>query len=135
MVGRPLILCVDERREALFVRKMLLEQFGCDVVTADDAHQGLIAATHQKIDLVIIDYHLTVAGNGEHLARDLRACRPGLPLIMLTGDPTVPESAKSSVDATLIKGFIDPSDLLATIQKLLPGASVRQPRRVSQRTA
>jgi hypothetical protein len=50
-----------------------------------------------------------------------------MPLIMLTGDPAIPETAKASVDAVLIKGASNPSDLLATIQKLLPNATVRQP--------
>jgi len=128
MSARPRILCVDDRQDSLLVRKLLLEQFGCDVLVAADAPSCLIAATRGEADLVVIDYHLAGGAMGDDLAKDIRACSPELPLIMLTGDPAIPEAAKASVDAVLIKGVSNPSDLLATIQELLPNATLRQPR-------
>ena len=128
MSRRPRILCVDDRQESLLVRKMLLEQFGCEVMVVTDAPACLHAATHDEVDLVVIDYHLAEGPKGDELAKDIRAHRPQMPLIMLTGDPAIPETAQASVDAVLIKGTSNPSDLLATIQKLLPNATVRQPR-------
>jgi hypothetical protein len=47
---------------------------------------------------------------------------------MLTGDPKIPASARASVDAVFIKGANDPSDLINTIQQLLPEANLRRPR-------
>lgn len=129
MAGRqPRILCLDDQTANLLVRKTLLEQFGCVVVAVHDAQSCLTAATHEPFDLVLIDYHLGETVTGEDVARDLRVCMPGLMLVMLTGDPKIPESAKKSVDAVLIKGSTNPADLLRTIQELLPDCTIRQHR-------
>ncbi|QNI30884.1 response regulator [Alloacidobacterium dinghuense] len=129
MAGRqPRILCLDDQPANLLVRKMLLEQFGCEVVTVLDAQSCLAAATHEPFDLALIDCHLGETVTGEDVARDLRVCVPGLVLVMLTGDPQIPESAKKSVDAVLIKGSTNPEDLLRTMQELLPDCAIRQPR-------
>ena len=132
--SNPRILCVDDRREALVVRKALLEQFGCDVVVAYDPDQALRKVAEQDIDLAIVDYHLAWGAQGDDLAKDLRSVRPQMALIMLTGDPALPDEAKATVDAVLIKGVSNPSELLATIQKLLPEANLHQPRSGSAKT-
>ena len=127
MLRKPRIVCVDDRQDSLAVRKRLLEQFGYDVVAVTYAQDCLLAVTRQEVDLVIIDYHLSGGIKGDELAHDIRTCRSEVPLIMLTGDPAVPEKAKASVDAVLIKGMSNPTDLLALIQTLLPHTTIRQP--------
>lgn len=122
---KPQILCLDDRPDNLRIRKMLLERFGCDVVTVSEAQECLRIATSVKFDLILLDYHLGSSINGEDIANDLRSCTPDVPLIMLSGDPNIPESAKRSVDAVLIKGQSNPGDLLRTIQLLLPGYDLR----------
>ncbi|HZD47108.1 MAG TPA: response regulator [Silvibacterium sp.] len=125
---RPKILCLDDQPANLQIRKLLLEQFGCEVVTVHDAQSCLLAATHEVFDLAIIDYHLAERTTGEDVARDLRACVPGMRLVMLTGDPRLPESAEQSVDAVLRKGSSSPKDLFRLIEELVPGTTL-QPRR------
>ncbi len=104
---------------------MMLEQFGCIVVTATDHRSALQRASETPIDLVVIDYHLARGETGEEIAHDLRVMFPQLPLIMLTGDWKLPQSAIDSVDAVLIKGMSDPRALLELIRKLLPKADLR----------
>jgi CheY-like chemotaxis protein len=117
---KPKILCVDDQAENLRVRAMLLEQFGCDVVEAQDHQSALRAITEDGIDLLVIDYHLAEGVTGEEIARDVRVIRPELPLIMLTGDSKLPDSAARCVDAVLIKGVSNPRALLELIEKLVP---------------
>ncbi len=128
MPCRPRILCVDDREDGLAVRKRLLQQFGCDVLTASNAAESLLLISSQHVDLAIIDYHL-IGETGDSLAKQLRASRPELPLIMLSGDVNLPEAATVCVDAVFIKGISNPSDLLFMIQELLPDANIRAPRR------
>ncbi len=128
MPKKPLILCVDDRADSLVVRKRLLEQFGCEVISVGDAQSGLEAVRKHVIDLVLIDYHLGKGASGEDLARAIRRLHPKLPMIMLTGDPQFPDSARETVDAVLIKGASSPVDMLDLIQDLLPDAEVRQRR-------
>ncbi|MGC1784986.1 MAG: response regulator [Acidobacteriaceae bacterium] len=123
----PRILCLDDHEHNLRIRKMLLEQFGCDVTPVTSAQECLRAATGSAFDLVLLDYHLGgKETNGEDVAKDLHACLPNVPLIMLTGDPDIPDSARTCVDALLIKGESNPGDLLRTIQFLLPGYDLRE---------
>jgi CheY-like chemotaxis protein len=118
------IICVDDKPENLLVRKLLLEQFGCDVTAVSDGPTGLRAFEEKSFDLALIDYHLTREMDGEQLARAVRAQYPKTPLIMLTGDPRIPDSARESVDVVLLKGATGPRDLLEIIQALIPGATL-----------
>jgi CheY-like chemotaxis protein len=122
----PKILCLDDRVDNLRIRKMLLEQFGCDVVIVTSGQECIQAATTEPFDLVLLDYHLDTEMDGEQVAKDLHASNPSVPLVMLTGDPSIPETAKACVDAVLIKGESNPGDLLRTIQSLLPDYDLRE---------
>jgi CheY-like chemotaxis protein len=131
LAKKPKILCVDDQVENLRVRAMLLEQFGCEVVLAQDHQSTLREVTEGGIDLIVIDYHLANGQTGEEVARDVRVLRPQLPLIMLSGDAKLPESASRIVDAVLIKGASDPKELLGLIERLVPGAELRPRRSLS----
>jgi CheY-like chemotaxis protein len=130
---RPRILCIDDRTENLRIRTVLLEQFGCDTIAVNDHQSALRVVAETEIDLLVIDYHLAYGETGEEIARDVRAMRPQIPLIMLTGDARLPQSACECVDAVLVKGASSPGALLDTIQRLLPGAVLKPRRPVSIR--
>ncbi len=125
---KPVILCIDDQAENLKIRTLLLEQFGCDTVSAPDHQSALRAMAEQRIDLLLIDYHLAEGQTGEDIARDIRVISPSTPLVMLTGDAKVPESVSECVDAVLTKGASGPREVLETIERLLPGTRLR-PRR------
>ena len=123
----PRILCVDDREHHTQLRKAFLEHSGCEVIAVLDARSALRELTGQgKFDLALVDYHLGTTTNGADLARDNRTILPTLPMIMLTGDPTVPDSEKSTVDLWLIKGHNSPAELLAAIERLIPGKTLRR---------
>lgn len=121
---RPRILCLDDQPSNLLIRKALLEQFGCEVTAVGDAQSCLTAATRQSFDLALLDYHLGGETTGADVADDLRICAPGMILVMLTGDPRIPESARKSVDAVLTKGSSCPEDLFKMIEEFLPDCVV-----------
>lgn len=125
MASKPKILCVDDQAVNLRIRTMLLQQFGCETIAVEDHHSALRALNDAKVDLVLIDYRLAGDSTGEELARDIRVIEPKLPLVMLTGDPSLPDSVRECVDAVLIKGASNPRDLLDTIRKLLPDAALK----------
>lgn len=127
---KPVILCIDDQVENLKIRTMLLETFGCNTIAVHDHRSALRVLSDQHVDLLLIDHHLADGETGEEIARDVRVMRSDLPLVMLTGDAKLPDSARQIVDAVIVKGASDPRLLLDTIQRLLPGASIR-PRRES----
>ncbi len=100
------------------------------MVTVTDSSSCLRTVAQETFDLVLLDYHLAEEITGEDVARDISALLPEMPLVMLTGDPKLPDSARESVDAVLVKGSNGPRELLDTIQELLPGRPMK-PRRES----
>ena len=125
MSGKPTILCVDDQPTNLQIRAMMLEQFGCRALTASDHRSALQIIAEEAVDLAIIDYHLANGETGEDVARDVRVMRPRLPIIMLTGDSRLPQSACEAVDVVLIKGAANPRTLFELIEKLLPDAALK----------
>jgi CheY-like chemotaxis protein len=128
MKKTPRILCLDDKPANLLVRKRLLEQFGCEVVAVHTSQACLQAATQEHFDMAFLDYHLAEGPTGEDVAHDLRVCAPDVVLVMLTGDPGLPESAVRSVDAVLTKGLSGPEQLLQLIKDLVPDCALK-PRR------
>ena len=90
MPGKPRVLCVDDQETNLTIRTLLLQRFGCDTIAVADHHSALKALTEDQVDLMLIDYHLAGNTTGEEIARDVRALRPEIPLVMLTGTPGFP---------------------------------------------
>ena len=113
------ILCIDDREVNLSIRKHWLECQGYEVVGVTNVQSALHEAARDHFDLVLIDYHLSGSMTGSELAQDLRVICPNVPLVILTGDPTVPESARVGVDRWLIKGQNTTSELLETIRQLI----------------
>jgi len=111
------VLCVDDQEAGLEIRKLLLESLGYSVIIAATGAEALAAVRREPVDLVILDYRLADA-TGEEVARELKRDHPNLPILLLSGFPSVPESARAVVDAFIVKG--DPTDaFLRTIESLL----------------
>jgi CheY-like chemotaxis protein len=100
-----------------------------------DADASLHADTHESFDLALLDYHLGGGMTGGDVAHDLRSRAARMPLVIWTGNPEIPESARQSVDAVLSKGNSSPAELLDVIQKLLPGFALMPPRKPIGREA
>jgi CheY-like chemotaxis protein len=113
----PTVLCIDDSREGLATRKLILELKGCSVVTATDGQTGLDLIASNQIDAVILDYRMPGL-SGEDVAREIKSRWPSLPIIMLSGYPEVPKSAKDLTDAFVVKGA--PLDfLLSELDRLI----------------
>ena len=126
----PLILCVDDQQANLEIRVLLLRQFGCEVLTANDHASALQILAVNPVDLMFVDFHLAPGTTGEEIADDIRLLRPEVRLVMLTGDPRVPETVQRKFDAVLIKGTCNPGDLWQIIQGMVPQKKLL-PRRAS----
>ncbi len=111
------VLCVDDERIGLRVRKIMLESRGFKVLTASDGRQGLEVFAANKVDLVVLDYFMPDMNGGE-VAAELRRCRPDLPIIFLSAYFSLPPEALELADAFITKG--DPPDaLLEKIEQLV----------------
>jgi CheY-like chemotaxis protein len=107
----PAILCIDDDRNGLALRKLILESKGYVVLAATNGPAGIKLAQRAKVDAVVLDFQMPYM-DGEQVARILRHDCPNLPIILLSGSGEVPNSALLTVDEYLQKGCPDLLELL-----------------------
>ena len=111
------VLCVDDEKIGLRVRKIMLESRGFKVLTASDGAEGLKLFEQNDVDVVVLDYFMPELNGGE-VATELRRRRPGVPIVFLSAYFSLPSEALEVADAFITKG--DPPDvLIEKIQNLL----------------
>jgi CheY-like chemotaxis protein len=111
------VLCVDDEKIGLRVRKIMLESRGYKVLTANDGAEGLKLFDENHVDLVVLDYFMPELNGGE-VAAEMRRRRPGVPIVFLSAYFSLPQEALQVADAFITKG--DPPDvLIERIQTLL----------------
>jgi CheY-like chemotaxis protein len=103
------VLCVDDERIGLRVRKIMLESRGFAVLTASNGDDGLKMFEENHVDVVILDYFMPGL-NGADVASEMRRRRPGVPIVFLSAYFSLPPEALQLADAFLTKG--DPPDML-----------------------
>jgi CheY-like chemotaxis protein len=123
MVGRmqaaepKTVLCVDDEKIGLRVRKIILENHGFKVLIANSGEQGLSIFDTQHVDLVVLDYYMPGL-NGGDVASEMRRRRPEVPIIFLSAYFSLPIAALELASAFITKG--DPPDvLIEKIQQLM----------------
>jgi len=119
------LLCVDDNQSCLKICKMVLEDFGYKILTCSSAREGLEVFASHAIDAVILDYQMPEM-NGELVAAEMKRTNPRIPILMLSGWVSLPESALQLVDQFVAKG--DPVEfLLLAVQQVLSRDEKRKP--------
>jgi CheY-like chemotaxis protein len=91
-VPRAVILCVDDEEVPRTLRVMILIKQGYTVLAAVSAVQALELLDQHHVDLVLTD-QMMPGVVGTELAKKLRAIRPWLPIIIVSGVNEIPEDA------------------------------------------
>lgn len=123
--GQTILLAEDDPRIRQFATRMLRDR-GYRVFDAEDgaAALALVGKAIEAIDLVLTDVLMPNA-NGLELARRLRAARPELPVVFMTGFAGLEEEALEELRATgpvLAKPFTQET-LLRTVGTALEHAT------------
>jgi CheY-like chemotaxis protein len=92
MCNKEIILCVDDEENQLAVRKLVLESKGYEVLTAASGQQALGLLGQHQVDLVLSD-HLMPGLTGAELARQIKAQKPELPVILISAVNEIPADA------------------------------------------
>lgn len=129
--GGSRILLVDDNRQGLLARKIILEDLGYDVETAETGEAGLACfracAADAPFNLVITDYRMP-GMRGDEVIEQLRQLTPSVPVVMLSGYAgtlaLTPES--TGADVVLSKGPREQYDLAETVVRLLPDGAQRR---------
>jgi CheY-like chemotaxis protein len=86
------ILCVDDEEIPRTLRQMVLVKQGYTVLSAVSAAQALELLDRHHVDIVLTD-QMMPGVVGTELAKKLRASRPSLPIIIVSGVNEIPEDA------------------------------------------
>ena len=116
-MNSPTILCIDDYETSLGGWCLYLQSVGYSVITAQTAQEGLQLFAVSPVDLVLLDYDLPDS-NGHEAAATMKRIKPDVQILMFSGVPNVPESARQHVDAFLQKGQ-SPAVILDKIRELL----------------
>jgi CheY-like chemotaxis protein len=110
-------ICIDDYETSLAGWCLYLQNAGYSVTTAPTAQEGLERFAVSSVDLVLLDYGMPDS-NGGYVAAAMKRIKPDVRIVMFSGVPNVPETARLHVDAFLQKGQ-SPTVVLDKIQELL----------------
>ncbi len=82
--ARKRLLVVDDDREVLELLGDMLRLMGHQVITEHDARKALELLQTQSFDLILTDLGMPDV-NGWEIAEHAKACRPGIPVILVSG--------------------------------------------------
>jgi CheY-like chemotaxis protein len=85
MAGDGCVLVVEDNPDVAEATVSMLEQLGYIVRAAGDADAALEAVEQQRFDLVVSDIVMAGVMDGLMLARAIRARKPELPVLLITG--------------------------------------------------
>jgi CheY-like chemotaxis protein len=114
---RKTILCVEDEELQLELRKSVLASAGFRVLGARSAQAAIEIFEGEHIDLVVMDYWLSVK-NGTAVAEEMKRLRPGTPIVMLSGFSSLPGEG-AVVDIWLRKAETQPEDLVREVKRLV----------------
>jgi CheY-like chemotaxis protein len=113
-----LVLCVDDERVGLLVRKTLLERAGYRVLTAPDGPSGMSLFEAEPVEAVVLDFAMP-GMNGAEVAGHMRRQKPNVPILLLSAYVGLSPEALESVSLYMTKGEGAPA-LLEKLASLLP---------------
>ena len=114
------ILVIDDEDIVLTLFKETLEELGHSLLTAKNAAEGLEFVEKLEFDLVFLDLKL-VGMSGAELFHRLKAVKPNLPIIIITGYPDSDMMARVLAQGPLgvmIKPFGE-SDIVAAVNRFV----------------
>jgi CheY-like chemotaxis protein len=126
MAGKSVILsCADNVSSKLEGRKLLLEEHGYRVLTAPNGREAVQALLSNPVDLVLLDCHVPQKDGGV-AAMEMKACKPDVPIALLSGDEGLPPSTLGAADAFISK-LESEKELLEKVDYLLSLRLLFQP--------
>jgi len=119
-VGSERVLFVEDEPAVRRLGRRILERAGYEVIEARDGEEALALVTSETtpVDIVVTDVIMPNLGGGE-MARRLRALRPDLPILFVSGHPEDREGTLELEGTDLLRKPFTADALLARLRTLL----------------
>ena len=121
------LLLVDDDASLLKLMGIRLEAEGYEVSTVESAEEALQTLRNEAVDLVITDLRLEET-NGLDLFEQVRHFYPGLPVIIMSAQGTIPEAVAATQKGVFefLTKPVDKHQLLTTINAALQQSGAKQ---------
>lgn len=116
---RPAVLVVDDEPSLLESVAQTLRRSGYEVHVASDGEEALQVAHAESFGLLVTDLVMPRM-DGVTLAERLRAERPDLPVLFITGHAAFDLSRRLPADATVLRKPFRALDLVSSVARLAP---------------
>jgi len=128
LVAQLKILLVDDNRDGLLVRRLLLEELGFEVETACNGEEGLKLFAPGRFELIVTDYRMPRM-DGLELIRQVRQVEPAARIILLSGfvEPLGLTEQNTGADAVIAKSSSEPVQLARAVKRLQNRAARKPP--------
>jgi CheY-like chemotaxis protein len=122
------ILLIDDNRDGLTARKMLLEEIGYEVCTAASPEDGLAQFADGKFDLVITDYRMPTM-NGDEVIAHIREKQPKMLIILISGlvEPLGLNEKNTGADVVIAKSSTEVTHMTRAVNRLLKRSIPKKP--------
>ena len=119
--SRPVLLCVDDRREVLEIRKAKFESIGYSVTTATNTAAALAILERLPVAAVLVEYK-NEGMDAEAVAYQIKQKFPRQPVILLSAYAGMPERTLWLVDEYVMRSA--PATTIAeTIARVTRGSA------------
>jgi|SRR5689334_18867940 DNA-binding response OmpR family regulator len=114
--SKPIVLCIEPDTTGVYVRKMVLQEAGYEVLVATDTAlaKKLLSSTH--VHAVLVD--LGTMRTSDSLVSSLKQLNPHVPIIVLSPYEWLPAELSNDVDAVHAQ-LAPPAELLAKLEKVI----------------
>jgi CheY-like chemotaxis protein len=129
-VPAPKILLVDDNRDGLLVRRLVLEEAGFEVQIASGGREALDLFSSSRFDVVVTDYRMPQM-NGIELIACLRALEANARIILLSGfvEPLGLTETNTGADSVIAKSGQEALHLVRSVRRLTAAPSRKSPLR------
>src|SRR4051794_18428242 len=113
------VLLVDDNRNGLLARKVVLEQEGYTVVSCNAPEEALRHFTEGVFDIVVTDYRMPKM-NGIELIAEMRKVRAQVPVVLVSGmvDVLGLTQGNTGADAVVAKNATEVPHMLRAVNRL-----------------
>ncbi len=118
-------MCVLLVEDESLIREVMAESLqsaGFEVLDVADGTQAVhtLHDRPQRFSILVTDFHMPGDFNGAQVAAELRAVRPDLPVIIVTGRPEVLQASwRAELDYNLLVKPYLPSQLIGLVRSLV----------------
>ena len=113
---KPTILVIADDPQHLRLAAMVLERGGFHSETALVRSTAVAFPEMQRPDAVALDYRLNSTLSAVDVANMVHSRYPGVPIVVLSALPWMPDDIKSHAKSFVSKG--EPEELIETLRKL-----------------